>query len=155
MLGRSCRSGSSGGRAVSAFEVAVDRGGRQAVLVVACAVFQIAFQFVIFLRKFHALREDSGIFKKRDRHLENRVLHGLCARAGFEFAGEFHALSLVDAERCRRGAAVGYVCGIDVPAGIGLTRKHNIYLRGTHFFVSHAKLHLRLRHAGTQGKQQE
>ena len=26
----------------------------------------IAFQFVIFLRKFHALREDSGIFKKRE-----------------------------------------------------------------------------------------
>ena len=73
----------------------------------------------------------------------------------FFLMGAMTIVEIVDAEGSRRGAAVGYVCGIDVPAGIGLTRKHNIYLRGTHFFVSHAELHLRLRHAGTQGKQQE
>ena len=52
-------------RTVSAFHGAVYAGGRQAIFVVAGAIFEIAFEAVVLFEEFHTLGELRSAFKVR------------------------------------------------------------------------------------------
>ena len=144
--------GSLCGGTVGALQLAVNRGGGQAVLVVAGAEFQVALQFVFLLGQFDTLGEGGLIFEEGDGHFEDGVLHGLGARPGLEAALETCALDAVDAEGGRRRTALADVGGVDVPACVGLAVKHDVDRGSIHALVLNAEVDLSLhcRHNGEQ-----
>ena len=99
--------------------------GRQAILVVAGAVLQVAFHPAGAARQLQLLHELRRLLEIAHLHLEQGVEAGHFLAHGLEFAHGFGALHLRHVEGGRDGAPVAQVCRIDVPARVDGGRKHD------------------------------
>ena len=144
-------------RTVSAFHGAVYAGGRQAIFVVAGAIFEIAFEAVVLFEEFHTLGELRSAFKVGDGHFEDGVLFVLQTRTFFDFAYETNTFEVVCAESGSSGTTRTDVRAINVPTFFHFACEDNVNFSGANALVRHAEAHLCCygEHAGDEGEQEK
>ena len=76
-------------------------GRRQAVFIVACTVFQIAYYFIVTSSQFDFLYECSLLFEIADFHFEDRVHFFDFLSARHQLSYYFGTFYLIDIECCR------------------------------------------------------
>ena len=147
------------GRRLSAL-LEVHRGGRQAVLVVASTILQIAVNAIIGLGEKYLLHERDASLEEAHRHVEQGVMLFYLIANGLQFANQHDSLQLTRIERGGDRASAAQARGVNMPSRLYLAREDYLCLGGAigHQFgrESNGVVHLSItcqRHQ--EGEQQE
>ena len=107
-----------------------DLRGRQAALIVASTIFQIAFQRILWFGEAYFLHKLHTVFKITQLHFERFVKVFNLFSTWRELANQLHSVELLDVKSGRSGASTGQISRIDVPTGRNLTCEYQLRFGG-------------------------
>ena len=105
--------------------------GRQAVFIVASAIFQIAFYLISATRQLQLLHKLRRILKIAHLHFEQLVESRDFLAYGLQFAHHFRSGDFLHIESRRDRPSIAQVGGIDMPALVNSSRKNDLRFIGS------------------------
>ena len=130
-------------------------GRRQAVLVIAGTVCEIAVDAVVGLGELDLLHEFHVVLEETQFHSEQFVELRLFIADGCEFSHQFDAFLTVHCQRCLYGSVIAEISGINMPSLIDFSCEDNLAIGGVARFESCGELHrLKYLGAGNESKTQ-